>query len=487
MGLKKSLTKLLIIISFLLLFNSCQLEMTRSVFVSANKNNPLFFSGNEKGGYDTLSGPLQIAFASASVNFNNPISLTGFGAPLRRLIPPDMINIGNGATFCKPYQSIDHAPRVKVILIKGTSALSLQNEYYLIISIDVIAISRDLNLKVLNNLKVNFPLLNLDHKNVHFIATHTHSGPAGLSENPFWAAAICDRYNPSLYSSVNESIINTVSNAIANLQSIYAVDIASVDQFTGYNVSRFDNMDVDKSMFFINFKTSSQSLGCFDVFSAHPTWYGIADLVLSSDFAGYIESKFQEKVGAQTCVHFNGTVGNASIKSTTTLADTADRYTNDVFSRVVTTGTYPNPPDSFKFGTFFLNLPKFRVNFEGCGVNLNWIPRSFIDNLFSIKNSDVSNGITKIAWFSLKDTYFFLFPGEPLYDLKQDFISAIQEKFPNIQSYYFISTANDYVGYLMTPKNFYTKSIETCSTMHGEDASAILINAFMQSLKDAIQ
>ena len=130
-------------------------------------------------------------------------------------------------------------------------------------------------------------------------------------------------------------------------------------------------------------------------------------------------------------------------------------------------------------------MPGFQINYSGCGVDLGFIPQSLFEDVFSLKTSDITNNITKISWFSIAGTYFFMFPGEPLYDTKALLQSILAQQFPNLNSFYILSTANDYVGYLMTSNNYSTKNIDTCSTMHGPNASASIVNGFMNALQQA--
>jgi hypothetical protein len=78
-------------------------------------------------------------------------------------------------------------------------------------------------------------------------------------------------------------------------------------------------------------------------------------------------------------------------------------------------------------------------------------------------------------------------PGEPLYDMKVFMQNLLAQQFPNIKSFYILSTANDYVGYLMTSSNYSTPNIDTCSTMHGPDTSATIVNEFLNGLHQSGQ
>ena len=416
---------ILILFSFFI-FNSCQIETARPLFNSSNDSNALFFSADSVGGYGTLSGNLQVGVSSRTIYPTDPVSLSGFGSPLRRLIPPDLVNIGNGATYCKPYRNKDNAPRVKSLLFKGQNKGI--DSFYLIISIDVVAIPIDFNLKTLSSLIKNFPNKNFSQANVQFLATHTHSGPAGLAENPFWAIAVCDRFNPSIYNIINSEIIASVTDSINNLSDIQSVDLANT-QASGYNFTRFPGMPVDEKAFYLNFKNiNSNSMGCFQVFSGHPTWYGAEDLTFSADFGGYLESSLQTKTGANTCIFFNATVGNATVY----VPEFKSQFTDNLVTTVVSNSTNQLAPFTLTYGTLFITLPGFQINYSGCGVDLGWIPQSLFESIVSLKATDLTNNITKISWFSFAGVYFFMFPGEPLYDTKIALQNLLATNFPNI-------------------------------------------------------
>jgi hypothetical protein len=58
----------------------------------------------------------------------------------------------------------------------------------------------------------------------------------------------------------------------------------------------------------------------------------------------------------------------------------------------------------------------------------------------------------------------------------------LAQNFPNIGKFYVLSTANDYVGYLMTSGNYSTQNMGTCSTMHGPNAASTILNGFINGL-----
>ena len=116
---KKTYFVLIILIIQFFFLTSCQIEMAKSLFNTSSQTDALFFSSDDVGGFGNLTGSLQVGFGSRTIYPTNPVSLTGFGSPLRRLLPPDIVNAGNGATYCKPYQNIDKEPRVKSMLFKG--------------------------------------------------------------------------------------------------------------------------------------------------------------------------------------------------------------------------------------------------------------------------------------------------------------------------------------------------------------------------------
>ncbi|WGL60427.1 neutral/alkaline non-lysosomal ceramidase N-terminal domain-containing protein [Pigmentibacter sp. JX0631] len=471
--------KLGILIISLYFIVACQIEINKPPFNASNNENSLFFPADSSGGMGSLSSNLQVGMSAKSIYPNFPVSLSGFGSPLRRLIPPDLINIGDSSTFCKPFQNIDHSPRIKVILFKGKN--NSQDMYYLLINLDIIAIPSDFNLKMIKELQNNFPSLNLSHANVQFIATHTHSGPAGLTENPFWAAAVCDRFNPKIYELVRAQIFSGLNDAISNLGTIQSYDNANYTA-SGYNFTRFAGMEVDRSTYYLNLKdVSSNSLACFKVFSGHPTWYGAAELTLSGDFAGYLEESLQNLTHSTNCAFFNSVVGNASINAIDNITDRktfANTFVNETIANISNNSNLL----SLNYGTLFITLPGFQINFTGCGISFGIIPEKYFSDIISIKSTDITNNITKISWFSLGSTYFFLFPGEPLFDTKQLLQSMLATYFPTISSIVVLSTANDYVGYLMTSSNYLVKNMDTCSTIHGPNTSASIIDGFKNSL-----
>jgi len=473
-----------IFLVLLLIFTSCTIEAAKPLFQSQTNSANLFYPEDSQGGYDTLTGNIEVAVTSNDLIPQEPTSITGFGSTMKRMIPANFSNVDLGPEFCKAYEGIDLSTRVKVVLFRGDNTEGNKG-YYLLVNYDVVAVAADFNIKLLADLAKSFPLLNLTQINTNVFATHTHAGPAGLSQNSFWAMAVCDRYNENLYNLVREQTIATLSQAINQLTPIDAVDEVNT-QLEGYNYSRVDNMEVDKSNYFINFKNNGRSLGCINVFGVHSTWFGQDNLKLSADFAGYAEQSLQNATGANTCVFFASTVGNAS--PYTPPNNNYVAYTNQYAADLLQYETLNNPPpQDLRFGTLFIRLPGFEVNYDGCGVDLNPISETLLDNMLVIRGKDITNNITKIGWFYMGGVYFFMFPGEPLYDVKQTLAALLPLSLPEVETFYFLSLANDHVGYVMMPPTYHTESAESCSTLHGPNAANTIMNSLITGLKQSEQ
>ncbi|MBX9703042.1 MAG: neutral/alkaline non-lysosomal ceramidase N-terminal domain-containing protein, partial [Silvanigrellaceae bacterium] len=285
-----------IFITFALLIVSCRVETRKNNFIAFSDSSGLFYNmSSEKVSFDSLlSSTLEIGIDAETIEPLFPTSLSGFGGIARRLLAPFFHNIGESYSYCKPYTSIDREPRVKVIALSGRDSIDNTQKNYIIISYDIVAVPSDLSLKLLKTLQHSFPNLNLSENNLQIIATHTHSGPAGLTENPLWSVGVCDRFNKKVYSHTIEQTLLAFENAIRNKQKMTRLQVSSIT-VDNINKSRVKNMPVDQKSLLITFQgpDSDKSLGCLQTFSVHPTWYGVNDLTLSSDLAGYIENALE--------------------------------------------------------------------------------------------------------------------------------------------------------------------------------------------------
>lgn len=470
---KKILFPLLILV-FVAIF-SCRVERAQETFQSVEVENKLYFPSQSAAVKGELKAPYYFSQTFSSIEPPQPSSLAGFGGAARRVIPPNFSNIGGFFTYCLPYLAVDLPPRVKVLLWKGQDATG-QDSYFSLINLDLVAVSADATQKIVAALDRRFPDDKLSTSNVNIVATHTHSGPSGLSENPFWGAFACDRFVAEYWNYFESKIVDSYAQARSSLKQIDFVSQKQGD-LSEFNRTRFPGMAVDSRMLSLEFYSSKEQgndSGCFFIYAVHPTWYSQTSRTLSSDIPGHLEKAISHIRGQRECTFFNGAVGNADSRN----AQNIDTYSARFASSFLELGKQElQQMKDFKYAQNILNLPAPTPNLKACQLE-------GIDILVAAKILDQMARNTKIGLFSIGSTLFILFPGEAVMPVQEEFERKIREKYPKYSTVRIISLANDYLGYVVDGGHYEEKTLESCSTLYGGGVGELILNRVLDMLEN---
>lgn len=464
---------------------SCRVENVKTPSAADIRRNSLAFSLAEPPTSAALVSHLKFAQQSDLIVPPAVTSLAGFGGALRRVIPPNFSGLNGFFTYCLPYTQVDEqaSPRVKILLWEGLTATG-ETSHFGIVSLDLVAVTADVTQKIVNTLRQRMPPgMTLDQGHIQVIASHTHSGTAGLSENPFWGAFACDRYSQPLWDFFATRVADTFEKALKNLKPVEKRTIKK-GRLPGFNRTRFPGMEVDDRFLALSMTSddSQSPLGCALIYAVHPTWYGQKDRTLSADVTGFVEHALERKEGAPACVFLNGAVGNAEIQAAAgTLEQYAEAFANAVHEQGATQNE--SAPLKLAFGARIVSLPKPAPNLKACNLE-------GLDTVVSAEMLDQLPRTTKIAYLILGKTLLIFFPGEAVFDVQKEFEQKLKAKFPDFEDVRLLSLSNDYLGYMVGVGNYDTPTLESCSTLYGPTVSGRLIDALQSLLeqeKDSIQ
>jgi hypothetical protein len=409
-----------------------------------------------------------------------PTSLAGFGGAARRLLAPNYAGADGFFTYCVPYENIDLAPRAKVLLWQGKDA-SGRDEAFALVAIDVVAVPSDVARKLVARLSEAYPRLRLDHGNVQIVASHTHAGPAGLTENPFWGAFACDRYSQELWEFFEARVLQAFRLAVADKKPVVSAARRTAN-IPGLNKSRFKGMEVDSRLLTMSFSgavdplvtsgqpTSRQGIPCLQVFAVHPTFFGQNRLTLSSDAVGHAERELALVNRGSPCVFLNGAVGNADATADDGIEDWAQRFAEIAFNPA--TGDWSDAGDTIEFGARVIDLPTPKPNLKACGVPP-------IDALVSARILENLPPRTKVSFARIGRTLLAFYPGEPVRTVSLALEKAILAKRPDVDVVQVLGVSNDYLGYVVDSDAFNEKALESCSTLYGRRVADTLRDAFV--------
>lgn len=258
-----------------------------------------------------ISGKMTaVGAASATFVPDKPVALAGFGGPGRRFLLP-LFTVDGDASFCKPYREIVNPPRIKVAAFNVVDPSGTTSRLHLV-SLDTVAVTGEMTKKI--HAALDAVHANDNQKaslsNTIVQATHTHSGPAGLTENPLWSAFVCDRYNDTLMKQYLSVLGDVIKTAEGKIQPIAVIDATRADASSQLR-SRFKGMEASTEIKLISFKTANGDipLSLLQI-AVHPTWYGTDKLTLSADLVAPLESKLQAATGAQEVFLMQTSIGN---------------------------------------------------------------------------------------------------------------------------------------------------------------------------------
>lgn len=414
-----------------------------------------------------VSGTLT-AVGAAALEFipAQPTSLAGFGSLSRRLLPPVF---GTDATvgYCRHYSAIESPPRVKTALLQLRNGETSEPRFVFLISLDIVAVTRDLSLKIMTLIDELFTTETAQLHNTIITATHTHSGPAGLTESPLWSAFICDSYNDALTVNYLETIKATLVMAKESLKPVVAITKQGFDA-TSYVRSRIESMAPDTTVSLLKFVSNDESspLALLQI-PVHPTTFGTKSLTLSADLVGPLERAFAEELSSEKVFLMQTQVGN--MESLRSDGDTT-RWAKSL-AQDFKTAAARQTDSELKLSTAatVFALPKKSINWSGCEAQaaryitdlpiLNQLPSEAPMTLFNIAG----------------ETHAFL-PGEWTSSAAQLAINRLSERDDVQGKVKIMSLAYDYTGYHLDKQYYDEAGIESCSSLYGRNGLEHLLN-----------
>jgi hypothetical protein len=388
-----------------------------------------------------------VGFSKESILPPHKTSLSGFGGLRRRHLFPIP------SQFCKQYEKALDTPEVRFLIFKG-------EETVVFVYLDLIAVTSDISIKLLKLLQDNPPpnsSFNLTLSHMHIFPSHTHSGPAGLSEDPFWSTVACDTFDSSYFEDFKEKIKTSYHNAYADLSPVNSLDIYQGTLDNSLVSNRLPDIPVDNRVIRIEWNTSNKS-PCMIFFPMHSTWNH--NMSLTKDIVGK-----SLDLSNRPCIAIMTSLGNVSHGDSSSLEDYSQKLEKALFESPTLKKRLINP--KFSLSSQVIDLPKPQWNQKGCST-------------FPL-NIDLStlNQKTKLGLFSMDTMKFLISPGE----ISGDFSKTFENLYPN-DTIIPVSIANDYIGYVLENPSYISHSLEACSSLYGETLSELLRKNFVKLIKE---
>lgn|GEM_PF-742244 len=452
-------------VSLLILSQGCRISARQEDTYPNTASSDSIQVGNPQSGQLQSLGVASQEFIPAS-----PVSLAGFGGPGRRFLPP--LFLANGETaFCRPYEKVIAPPRIKVAIFDVKKSDSKLTQLFLI-SLDIVAVTADMTAKIHQEIARTFPDTQPSLNNVVVLATHTHSGPSGLTENPLWSAFICDQYNNDLTESYLSTFKKTLKKAASSKENIVSIETLTADA-PSLLKSRFSGMSPATDLSALSFRTDTGHISLsLARMAAHPTIYGSKDLTLTSDLVGPTEKAIAQALAADNVFLMQTEIGNMDAHIDGLQLDEWSQKISEVLKNgqqssrsTLTISTQAGQ----------LPLPKPVVNWKACGAE-------WASPLISLPILDeVPHQIPFALWTFDKEANLFL-AGEWTSAAAAQLKSSLETGSGNSSRFKIFSLANDYTAYHLTRNDYSKKELESCSSLYGSGATEQISELILKNI-----
>lgn len=387
---------------------------------------------------------------------SEPTALAGFGGRGRRFFPPLFSPQGNVA-FCRPYQSVVEPPRIKAAVLR-IRADDGQSKNAFVVSLDLVAVTSDLTRMIHSGINDVMGAETAHLSNTIVLASHTHSGIAGLSENPVWGPFVCDQFNADL----RESYLNAFKLTLREAQS-KVVPIAAIEttrtEIPGLVKSRFDGMPSASEISVISFKSTQGNapLSLLRI-GVHPTTFGQTDLILSADLVSPLERSLREKFNSDNVFLMQTELGNMDAEFN---GKDMQGWAEDVASALKQKGIVSSSVTR-KLSTtaHFIPLPPKTINWQACKAQ-------FASPFVSVQILENLPSSTPLTLWDIDSDLNAFMSGEWTTAGAKLLRKSLAKKFPEKNSLNILSLANEYTGYHLDQEAYAKENVESCSSVYG--------------------
>ncbi|MBX3023704.1 neutral/alkaline non-lysosomal ceramidase N-terminal domain-containing protein [bacterium] len=432
------------------------------------------------------SGPLAAGAAAVPIALPNGVALAGYGSAGRRQMDGSILLTG-GPLFgvC-----VDPDPSTAAVFFKPSTgaldplyarALVLDNgaDRMAIVKVDAIGMSRKLRNEVAGvgqGLGVTDGLFAM-------VATHTHSGPGGVSDQAAWEIIASDCFSQAVYDAVRDAAVQALQAAVAGLQparlGIGSTVVNGATRLRGKDYPSKPSLpDIELGLVKVTTAGATpQPIAALFNFAVHGTWYTDANLQTSADYMGAIESQVAAALPAGVVPIFtNGAEGDVTPEKPPgqTLAAAAKPVADAVVNLWTATATDPTVT---LHGVFTdKTMPAVRYN-PGCMplANSSTTVCDLTPTHTPITVPLPGNWVSKTLPFQalrINQAVFIAMPGEPVTTL--GLIMKQQAKDAGLAGFV-LSLANDHGAYFTTPEQFDAGTYEGTATIYGRATGATVL------------
>ncbi|MEN9810629.1 MAG: Neutral/alkaline non-lysosomal ceramidase, N-terminal [Pseudomonadota bacterium] len=415
---------------------------------------------------------LSVGAASAPFIPDKPIALSGYGGIGRRHLP--MLFFPGGETaFCRTHEKIDNPPRIKSAVFDVQESGGGRKKLALI-SLDLVAVTADITQKTHEALASVIAGFTPSLANTLVLASHTHSGVAGLTRHPLWSSFACDTFNKDLSEQYFSLLRRVTADAIGKARPLKSIGQIE-SNLPALLKSRFAGMPAADAVSLTAFEDAEGKIP-FAVaqMAVHPTFYGPRDLVLSADLVAPLEASIRTKSGAEEVFLLQTAIGNMDANLA---GATPEAWAGQIAEGLSAGARTQTDQLSISTSAGFVGLPAPEVNWQACGA-------SFAQPFVSLPIlKDLPARLPYTRW-NLNNTSNIFLAGEWTRNAAEEIRTSISAAQTTPGAVKIFSLANDYTTYHLSSADYQKKSLESCQSIYGKNAVEKISAALRENLQN---
>lgn len=430
----------------------------------------------------------QVGFASVDFQLPDGAPLGGFGTGIRRAKKINLKGKKNH-TFFAPNQGTHDPVRAKAWVVQRGS------QKLLFLSLDLVGITSEVGEALRKPLKS----MGFQGQNVFISATHTHSGPGGLTKSLFFGLVAMDTYQKRVFKGVMKSVEEAIVKANESLEP--AEIIFSKFDVPGISRSRRGRpIDPAARVFWAKSLVSGQWLGAAIHYAIHGIAMGDDQLKFSADVPGGIERGVEQELADRnqvmaqasgsalvvrpTAMMWNGAEGDVSPNffEEAGIVEIQDRFRQTASSFV---GVGQTMAGSWKVHRFSEYMGPASLTLRTCLKDwfggkdrkvFKIIPKGLALSLDLFFQSAVDLG-----WVEWSGIQMMTWPGEPTAALGERLRATALRRRSQLKDAWVMGLTNGHFAYFVTPEEHEEGGYEACFSLWGKKGGTWVIGAYENS------
>ncbi len=325
-------------------------------------------------------------------------------------------------------------------------------------------------------------------------ASHTHSAPAALQKRTRNLPPRLNWYESNYYEYCVEALARGVREAVANLQPArYGKSKAKLGNLVrnrrvpsyDYDTRAFcgpveEGIAVDDELITMQFiNDSGDVIATLVNLAAHGTVLGADNLLVSADWAGYMQHSVENHCGG-ICLYSNGAEGNLAPDCGAGQLGFAEAETFGltIGTKVIElTGSLTfQDPDQLTSYSKIVELPDYQVPEESPFLQAG-LSREFVENFVRTSYPEK----IRQTLVRLDDIVMLTIPGEMFTELSLDFKARARDM--GVAVPMILGLANDSIGYMLSTDQYAVEGYETGMCVYGPGLGVGLVNEGLLSLR----